>query len=114
MLQSAVDTDTTYSTVDQLQLMVRKRVVNLLTWEDGDRITGVAIVEFIDHPLKRVAFFIELAGRAVVRKDVLVELAAWCKSNGASAIEGWGREGIMRLYRRLGFTEVARVVRLEL
>lgn len=115
MLQSAVDADKSYMTLDQLQLLIRRQALSMLIWREADGcVTGVATVEFINHPLKRVAFFQQLAGRAVVRRDVLGHLAAWCKDNGAVAIEGWGRESIMRLYRRLGFTECARVVRLEL
>ena len=113
-LQRAIDLDPSYTTIDQLKLTIRRGAAHLLVWTTAETLHGAVVVEFIDHPQKRVAHLMAMGGKSIVCREVLEALAEWCRNNGAVAIEGWCDEPHARLYHHVGFAECARVMRLEL
>lgn len=114
MLQRALDVESSYMNISQLQLLIRQERYDLLVWHDGLDISGAATVEFIDHPLRRVANCLHLGGRGIACREFLDALIVWCKSFGAVAIQGGAIESRMRLYRRFGFKPTMYLLELNI
>jgi hypothetical protein len=62
---------------------------------------GACTVSFINYPLHRVAFITSIGGKLVSSKDTFEQLKRILQAYGATKIQGYGRESIVRLWRRL-------------
>jgi hypothetical protein len=70
---------------------------------DQGNIQGCATVSFINYPLHRVAFITATGGKFIATKEVFAQLKRILKELGATKIQGYGRESIVRLWRRFEF-----------
>lgn len=80
---------------------------------DGE-IHGAATVSFATYPMQRVAFITLIGGRLVSSKDTFEQMKNILREHGATKIQGYGREAIVRLWRRFGFEPRTTLVETKL
>lgn len=77
--------------------------VLLVAVDEANEIHGACTVSFINYPLHRVAFVTTIGGRLISSKDTFEQLKTYCKLQGATKIQGYGRPAIVRLWSHYGF-----------
>jgi hypothetical protein len=75
----------------------------LVAIDEENVIHGAATVSFINYPLHRVAFVTAIGGKLISSQDTFAQLKAVLKQRGATKIQGYGRESIVRLWKRYDF-----------
>jgi hypothetical protein len=75
----------------------------LVAIDDKDVIHGAATVSFLNYPMQRVAFVTAIGGRMIGNRETFDKFKALLKVYGATKIQGYGRESIVRLWKRLSF-----------
>jgi len=81
--------------------------------EDGE-IRGACTVSFVNYPLHRVAFITAIGGKLIAGQATFEQLKHILKQRGATKIQGYGRESIVRLWQRYGFEPRLTLVEAEL
>lgn len=109
-IQTALDTDNNYPewnknyNIEHIkQYLVSGQWLLLVALNDQGGIQGCATVSFINYPLHRVAFVTSTGGKFISSQDVFAQLKTILKGYGATKIQGFGRESIVRLWRRFKF-----------
>ena len=94
-------------TVDHVQSYLTSGEWLLIVAADEDKhIRGCATVSFVNYPMNRVAFVTSVAGRWVTKKPEFEKFKTLLQANGATKIQGQGRDSIVRLWRRYDFEPV--------
>lgn len=75
----------------------------LVAVDEQNQIHGAGAVSFINYPLSRVAFITAIGGKLISNDDTFEQLKALLKQRGATKIQGYGREAIVRLWKRFNF-----------
>ena len=75
----------------------------LVAVDEEHTIHGAATVSFINYPLHRVAFVTAIGGKLISSQETVRQLKALLKLRGATKIQGYGRESIVRLWKRYNF-----------
>jgi hypothetical protein len=114
ILQRAVELEPAAGTIDQLQLLIRQGMTNLLVWEEDDVIEGACLIEFIDAANHRIAHVSHMAGEGVVRAHVFEEAQQWMRSNGADIAQCWAKGSLVQMYEKMGLTNTHQVMRMAL
>ncbi len=70
--------------------------------EDG-KIHGAMTISFLNYPLHRVAFVTTTGGKFIANPELLEQLKALVKIHGATKIQAFCRESMVRLLSRAGF-----------
>lgn len=90
--------------VDHIRLYVTTGAwLLVVAVDETNKVCGACTVSFINYPLHRVAFVTSIGGRLISSKDTFEELKRILKSYGATKIQGYGRESIVRLWKRYDF-----------
>lgn len=100
--------------LEHVQLNVSSGHWMLMAIEGAGGVQGAAVVEFINRPASRVAFFVAAGGQYVSTPDVLSQMKAICKQFGATHLECAARESAARLWRTLGYAEKYRIMEMKL
>jgi len=79
-----------------------------------DELHGVITVSFVRYPNESVAFITAIGGRLIANPDTFEQLKAICKAHGAAKLQGYARESVARLWKRLGFENRAILVEAKL
>jgi hypothetical protein len=91
-------------TIEHIQLFVVSGQWLLLVAVDEENIIhGTATISFINYPLHRVAFVTAIGGKLISNQETFEQLKALLKQHGATKIQGYGREAIVRLWKRYNF-----------
>ena len=114
LLEPAVNQNHGDATLDQLKRDVAFGVETLVVCQEDDVVMGAATVKLVQLPNKRVAYMTYAGGVGIVTPEVVGEVGQWCKSQGASELRASCGESRARLYQRVGFEEMNRVVRVQL
>jgi hypothetical protein len=92
---------------------VVKQFAELFIVEVNGKITGAALVEFINYPAYRIANVIATGGKDMVREAD--EFKSLLKLGGASYVEGHTCDSVARLWEsKLGMTKAYNVLRSKL
>lgn len=76
----------------------------LVVAADGDNVVhGAMTISFITYPLHRVAFVTTAGGKFIANPELLEQLKALVKLHGATKIQAFCRESMVRLLARAGF-----------
>ena len=86
----------------------------LVATDDEGKIHGAATVSFANYPMARVAFITLIGGRLISNKDTFEQLKMILKQRGATKVQGYGRESIVRLWKRYGFEPRTTLVEVQL
>jgi hypothetical protein len=90
--------------VSHIQMFLTSGTWLLLVASDEEgKIHGAATVSFINYPLHRVAFVTAIGGKLISSKETFEQLKVILKLRGATKIQGYGRESIVRLWKRYDF-----------
>jgi hypothetical protein len=91
-------------TVDHIQVFLTSgQWLLLVAIDESNVIHGAATVSFINYPLHRVAFVTSIGGKLISNKNTVEQLKSLLKQRGATKIQGYGREAIVRLWKRYNF-----------
>jgi hypothetical protein len=71
--------------------------------DEAGKIHGCCTVSFSNFPLHRVAFITTIGGKLISSKETFEQLKQLLKHYGATKIQGYGRESIVRLWKRYNF-----------
>lgn len=109
-IQSALDTEKdapewshNYNLDHIQQYVTSGQWLLLVALNDQGGVQGCATVSFINYPMHRVAFVTATGGKFISSQDVFAQLKAILKGYGATKIQGFGRDSIVRLWRRFNF-----------
>ena len=97
-----------------------KVMVTMGTWSlivavtPENAIQGAAIVSYFNRPNDRVGFVVAVGGKLISNKDTWAQLQDILRANGATYIEGAGRDSIVRLWSRFGMEPKYRIIGKEL
>jgi len=86
----------------------------LVAVDEENKIHGAATVSFANYPMSRVAFITLIGGRLVSNRDTFDQLKMILKQRGATKVQGYGRESIVRLWKRYGFEPRTTLVEVKL
>ena len=86
----------------------------LVALDEQNQVHGAATVSFINYPLSRVAFITAIGGKLISSDDTFEQLKAILSSRGATKIQGFGREAIVRLWKRYNFEPKSTLVEVAL
>jgi hypothetical protein len=75
----------------------------IVATDEENNIHGCASVSFINYPLHRVAFVTAIGGKLISSQDTFDQLKTLLKLRGATKIQGYGRDAIVRLWKRYDF-----------
>lgn len=83
------------------------------TDEEG-KIQGAATVAFSNYPMARVGFITLTGGQFIVNKEVLNKLFSLLKQLGATKVQAYCRESMVRLLGRNGFKPITTLVEVDI
>ena len=86
----------------------------LVAVDEQNEIHGASTVSFINYPLHRAAFITTIGGRLISNRETFAQLKALCKHYGATKIQGYGRESIVKLWSRFGFEPRSTLVEIKI
>jgi hypothetical protein len=112
-IKSAVDValGSADCTVDQLKLQLVSGSQTLLVAIENDKIIGAASIQVSTLPNNRVATLTATGGRGITNPEVMEQVVAWAKSQGATKIRAFASGARIRLYRQqLGLNATETVV----
>lgn len=75
----------------------------LVAVDEEKAIHGAMTVSFINYPLHRVAFVTTTGGKFIANPELLEQLKVLVKLHGATKIQAFCRESMVRLLSRAGF-----------
>lgn len=75
----------------------------LVAVDEGNKIHGAMTVSFVNYPLHRVAFVTTTGGKFIANPELLEQLKVLVKHRGATKIQAFCRESMVRLLSRAGF-----------
>lgn len=86
----------------------------LVAVDEQSQIHGAASVSFMNYPLSRVAFVTAIGGKLISSEETFEQLKTILKQRGATKIQGFGRDAIVRLWKRYGFEPKTTLVEVPL
>jgi hypothetical protein len=86
----------------------------LVAVDEEGKIHGAATVSFANYPMARVAFITLIGGRMISNSNTFEQLKMILKQRGATKVQGYGRESIVRLWKRYGFEPRTTLVEVQL
>jgi hypothetical protein len=89
--------------IHHLQMFLTNGAWLLVVAIDDDKICGACTVSFVNYPIHRVAFVTAIGGKLISNADTFNQLKLLLKQRGATKIQGYGRESIVRLWKRYDF-----------
>ncbi|MFM6926994.1 MAG: hypothetical protein ACKOX6_00930 [Bdellovibrio sp.] len=118
VLEKALRLTDDYSMTDLLRIMYEGRAVLLIEWAEGKPQT-CAVVSVEQLANGKAAHIMAIARfpcktRPDIDASSLQMLAKHVKKWGCTCIQGWAQPAVARLWARIEFKEVARLVRKEL
>lgn len=118
-IKSAVDKGTTEETRNYnehhiLQYLTSGQWFLLVAVDEANDIHGACTVSFVNYPLHRIAFVTAIGGKLISNEDTFDQLKSICKQNGATKIQGYGREAIVKLWSRYGFEPRSTLVEIKI
>lgn len=112
-IKSAVDValGSADCTVDQLKMQLVTGSQTLLVALENEIVIGAATIQVSSLPNHRVATLTTTGGRGVTNPEVMEQVVAWAKSQGATKIRAFASGARIRLYRQqLGLNATETVV----
>lgn len=91
-------------TVDHIQVFVTSGTwLLVVAVDETGKIQGACTVSFINYPLHRVAFVTAIGGKLISNQETFAQFKQILKTYGATKIQGYGRDAIVRLWSKYQF-----------
>lgn len=88
-------------TVEHIQAFLSSGAWLLIVAVDEEnKVHGCCTVSFINYPMHRVAFITSIGGKLISNQNTFDQLKRILQAYGATKIQGYGRESIVRLWQR--------------
>lgn len=100
---SKVEGDPDYNIHHVQSFLTSGQWLLLVAVDEEGVVHGAATVSFINYPMHRVAFITAIGGKLISNQETFDQLRNLMKSYGATKIQGFGRESIVRLWQRYNF-----------
>lgn len=116
-LQSALEKDgscTDYNVHHIQSFLVSGQWLLMVAVDEQNQIHGAGTVSFINYPLSRVAFITAIGGRLISNENTFEQLKALLKQRGVTKIQGYGRDAIVRLWKRYNFEPRSTLVEVQI
>lgn len=116
-IQSALEKDgtcTDYNIHHIQQFLASGQWLLIVAVDEQNQIHGAGTVSFINYPLSRVAFITAIGGKLISNDNTFEQLASLLKARGATKIQGYGRDAIVRLWKRYNFEPRNTLVEVQL
>jgi hypothetical protein len=92
--------------ISELKVMVVQGVWQLIVATDEENtIHGALVVSYFNRPADRVGFVVAIGGKLVSNRSTWAQFEDILRSNGATYLEGAGRESIVKLWSRYGMKQ---------
>jgi len=101
-------------TLDQMKVYIVNGNWTLFVVEEEQKICGAVVVAFANYPNDRIAFVTAIGGKFISSRETSDKFKALLKSMGATKIQGYARESVARLWKRIGFTNKQILVEYKL
>lgn len=75
----------------------------LVATDENNKIHGAMTISFANYPLSRVAFITLTGGQFIINQPVFEQMVAVLKQYGATKVQAYGRDSMVRLLKRHGF-----------
>ena len=82
--------------------------------DEHNKIHGAVTVVYNNYPLHRVAFATAIGGKLIVSKEAMLQFKELLKQRGVTLLQAYGRESIVRLWKRYNFESRNTLVELPL
>lgn len=86
----------------------------LVAADETGKVHGAATVSFSNYPMHRVAFITLIGGKLISNRETFSQLKEILRQRGATKIQGYGREAIVRLWKRYGFEPRTTLVEVKI
>jgi hypothetical protein len=118
-VKSALDKGTTEETRNYNEHHIQQYLTSgqwllLVVVDEQNEIHGACTIAFMNYPLHRVAFVTSIGGKFISSEDTFEQLKNICKQHGATKIQGYGRDAIVKLWSRYGFEPRSTLVEFKL
>ena len=90
-------------TLDQMKVFIANGTWTLFVVEENNKLCGAVVVTFSNYPNDRIAFVTAIGGKFISDKAISNQFKELLKSMGATKIQGYARESVARLWKRIGF-----------
>ena len=77
----------------------------IIATDENEKVHGALVVSYFNRPTNRVAFVVAIGGKCVSNRNTWGQFEDIIRQNGATYLEGSGRESIIRLWNRYGMTQ---------
>ena len=91
--------------VEDIKSSLINEHLHLFVGVEQDKIQGVIVISFVQYPKQKVAFICAYGGKFVTNKEAYKQLFLLFKAFGATKVQGYVRNSVARLTKRLGFVE---------
>lgn len=71
--------------------------------DEEHKVQGAMTVSFMNYPTARIGFITLTGGRMVLNRNTFEQLKVILKQRGATKVQAYGRESMVRLLQRTGF-----------
>lgn len=92
-----------YKAEHVLQFIAAGQWLLVVAVDEELNVQGSCTVSFLNYPLHRVAFVTTIGGKLISNEDTFKQFTDILKSHGATKIQGYGRDSIVRLWKRYNF-----------
>lgn len=92
-----------YNSDHVLQFLASGSWLLLVAVDEESKIHGACTVSFLNYPMHRVAFVTTIGGKLISSDSTFEQFRQILKSHGATKIQGYCREAIVRLWKRYNF-----------
>lgn len=114
LLEKAVIKNHGEASLDQVKMQLSQGDAHLIIASENDTLGGAAVIEFVQHPNVRVAHVSYAGGKGIITEEVMAQLGSWAKSMGASELRTLCGESQARLFSRVGYHEIYRMMKVAL
>jgi hypothetical protein len=102
-IESAISFSAGDYNIEEVKVMLALGSWRLIVAADeNNTIHGSAVVSYFNRPSERVGFVIAIGGKLVSNRATWAQFEDILRSNGATYLEGAGRESIVKLWARYG------------
>ena len=105
-LEAALEYSSGDYNIEEVRVMVSLGSWQLIVATDEENtIHGALVVSYFNRPANRVGFVVAIGGKLVSNRATWAQFEDILRSNGATYLEGAGRESIVKLWSRYGMKQ---------
>lgn len=108
------DNDSNYTTAHIQVYLTTGAWLLLVAVDEQNILYGAATISFLNYPLHRVAFITTIGGKLITNDETFAQFSSLLKQRGATKIQGFTRESMVRLSTKYGFKPVNTLIEVKI